>query len=127
MRIPGIVALLVAIPSMAGAAYLETSPVTAPAGPGKSVTREQLHDYAAALVEVEGLQQAVAAQLAKLAPADRQTLVRQSNAQMMSIVRRHGFDSKTFNAVSKAVESQPDLRREVRQEMMEKVMGTTQL
>lgn len=96
----------------------------APVPAATTFKRDALRAYAGALVELQALQRQVAAQSASLTVAQRTALAGQAAAQMALVLQRHELDPATFNAISKAVEANPDIRLKVRQAMMDEVMGT---
>lgn len=89
-----------------------------------SFTPAQLSHYAAALVDIELAGEAAAAQEARLPAAQRGALAHEARSETMLIVQRNDLDPATFNAISRAVEADPALRRKVHQTMMDKVLGT---
>ncbi|CAN5864100.1 hypothetical protein BH11PSE6_BH11PSE6_07110 [soil metagenome] len=67
---------------------------------------------------------AVNARSATVAQAQRDALQDEANERITMILRRYDFDRGSFNAITKAVESRPGIRRHVRQAMMDRALGT---
>lgn len=113
--------LLVAGPAMA----LPEKPTDAIESESTSPTfsRKQIHDFAAALVEIYRIRQALKIQSEKAPPQALEALAAQATTLIAGVIERHDIDQPTFNAISGEVEKNRTLRRQVRQLVMEEQVG----
>jgi hypothetical protein len=86
-------------------------------------SRKQIHDFAAALVEIYRIRQALEIQSGKAPPQAREALATQADTLIAGVIERHGLDQPTFNAISGEVEKNHALRRQIRQLVMEERVG----
>lgn len=125
IAVPLALALLAGSPAYAGVDGAAAATGVPAAKPVRNTfTPTQLSNYAAALVDIEVAGEAVAAQEASLPTEQREAIDRQAQSGTKMIVQRNDLDPATFNAISRAVESDPTLRLKVHQAMMDKVVGT---
>lgn len=90
---------------------------------GRQFSREQLHNYALALLQIEKIKEALASEVTSMRPDARAGLEAQSNAQIAQILDRRELDVVTFNAISAQLERSRSLRQQVRQTMMQELIG----
>ncbi|WP_198351091.1 DUF4168 domain-containing protein [Flavisphingomonas formosensis] len=84
-----------------------------------TLTAQQIRDYALALGEIQTIRKAVAD-----APADQRPLMAaQAKTAIAAALERRGMDVISFNTISAEVEREHGLRSQVRQIMMQGVMG----
>ncbi len=94
------------------------------AGSGKAAyTRKQIHDYALTLLQIQQIRTAEARQEAAVGPEARPALKAAANAQISAALGRRDLDDATFNAMSAQVERHRSLRWQVRQTMMQELIG----
>lgn len=107
---------------MAMSAASQTAAATA--GSNKSAyTRQQIHDYALALLQIQQIRTAEARQEAAAGPEARPAILAAANAQISAALGRRDVDGATFNAISAQVERDRSLRWQVRQTMMQELVG----
>lgn len=107
----------------AGSSLCSAAQTNNTATPVASFTQEEVKRYAGALAELQRLNQIVTTRAAALAPADRAVLDQQADEQRRGILQRYALDPNSFNAMSKAVESDPALSERVRQALMASLVG----
>jgi len=113
-------ALLAAVPTPASSReHIKQSPAVVP----PQFSPRQIHGYAAALLEIQKMQQMLAARTAKLGPEQATVLKSRAQSEMIQIVKRHGLDLPDFNAISVEVERQRRLAHQVKQLMMEQLLS----
>ena len=76
------------------------------------------------MAELQRLNQLVATREGTVPPAQRPTLEQEADAQRRGILQRYALDPATFNAMSKAVETDPALNERVRQAVMASLLGS---
>src|SRR4051812_48270207 len=77
--------------------------------PAKTVTDQEVRNYAGATAALLQLNNLVAARTAAATPAERTTIEQQANSDRRMILGRYALDPTSFNAISKAVEADPAL------------------
>ena len=92
--------------------------------PVKAMTDQEVRNYASATAALLQLNNVVAARAATATPTERATIEQQANADRQMILGRYALDPTSFNAISKAVETNPALSDRVRQVMMDQVLGS---
>ena len=117
-KVLGAALLLAAGSSLCSAA--QTNNTTTPVA---SFTQEEVKRYAGALAELQRLNQLVTTRAAALAPAQRAELDQQADEQRRTILQRYALDPNSFNAMSKAVETDPALSERVRQALMDTLLA----
>ena len=117
--------ILVATLLVGGPAMALPKPAYAVEGESESPTfsRKQIHDFAAALVEIYRIRQALKIQSEKAPPQASEALATQAATLIAEVLERHDLDQPTFNAISGEVEKNRALRRQVRQLVMEERVG----
>lgn len=86
------------------------------------VSRERLDSYADAFVRISELRRQLRQQVATLSPTQRPMLQEQLARGVSEALVQAGLDQAEFNAISKQIESDPELRRRARQRVMEKAV-----
>jgi hypothetical protein len=89
---------------------------------GPRYTQDDLRNYAKALVAVVRIRQALAAQEASSPKTDHIMLEREAAVNIAKALERHGMNKVRFNAISARVESQPAVRTQVNQMVMDDVI-----
>jgi len=92
--------------------------------PAKTVTDQEVRNYAGATAALLQLNTAVAARTATATPTERATIEQQASADRQMILGRYALDPTSFNAISKAVEADPALGDRVRKVMMDSILGS---
>ena len=88
-----------------------------------AVTAEELRNYAETLVEVRKIERNLKAALAQ-SPADAApALRRQADVAIAEALLRHELRTARFNQISQQVDSDPAVRRTVRQFVMQEQLG----
>lgn len=90
---------------------------------GAKFTPKDLRSYAEALVEVRQIKQSLDDALAKAPPNVHPILQRQAHSAIAQILLRHQLPSAKFNQISQTVDTDPTIRRNVRQFVMEEQLG----
>lgn len=116
---------LMATSLIGGSAMAVPNPTDAAesASANQTFSRKQIQDFAAALVEIYRICQALEIQSTKAPPQAREALATQANTLIAGVIERHDLDRPTFNAMSGEVERNRALRRQVRQLVMEERVG----
>lgn len=110
---------------LAGGSSLCSAAQTAPAAAAAtSFTQDEVKRYASAMAELQRLNQLVATREGTVPPAQRPALEQEADAQRRGILQHYAFDPTTFNAMSKAVETDPALSDRVRQAVMASLLGS---
>jgi len=112
---------------MAGSLFalslLSAGPAAAvPAIASHAYTASELRNYAETLVAIVRVRQALATQLTGAPSGSRAQLESEATAQITEILQRHDLDKAAFNAISARVETQPGIRRQVNQMVMDEVI-----
>ena len=118
-KVLGAALLLATGSSLCSAAQTKT---TAPAV--ASFTEEEVKRDADALAALQRLNQQVATKEPTLAPDQRAELEQEANEQRRGILQHFALDPASFNAMSKAVETDPALSERVRQALMTSLLGS---
>lgn len=89
---------------------------------GHKYSASDLRNYSETLVAVIRIRQALAAQEANSPKTDHTMLESNAAAKIAKLLDRRGLDRATFNAISARVESQPAVRSQVNQMVMDEVI-----
>jgi ABC-type sugar transport system substrate-binding protein len=121
-KILGAAALLAGGSSLCSAA--PTTPTgAATATASASFTQDEVKRYASAMAELQRLNQLVATREGTVPAEQRPALEQEADQQRRGILQHYALDPTTFNAISKAVETDPALNERVRQAVMASLLG----
>lgn len=108
----------------AGLAVLSVPPaIAATISSAQGIAQGDIRQYASALFQILSIRKIADQHWQSATLAQRPVLRRQASAAIATVLARHGLSPSRFNEITAAVESQPALRRQVRQHVMRESLG----